>query len=203
MARTARYNKSRSVFESLKTDRGYRSDQSEVWNDVAQLHENLGTASATGAMRDAYSSRQNYLLSWLEAFPAQPGEVGLVFLLDGKPLGVEFVARPEAYQQVHERLIKSYTIDLDPQRAPQESPIPPQTVDDFLSSLRGLEDMQFPACGHGTDHRFETPQICGSVLIHEGTCIHGAFFQEDGEGNANPRLRPIRQGPFNMGPRDE
>src|SRR5688500_15682407 len=56
MARKVRARKSSSVSESLEGSAGYKSDQGEVWNEIAALHCSLGSTSPTGAMRDAYES---------------------------------------------------------------------------------------------------------------------------------------------------
>lgn len=64
MYHKARALKSRSVSASLKTQRGFASDQCEVWDSVAEMHAEVGTSSPTGAMRDAFTSHRNRLDEW-------------------------------------------------------------------------------------------------------------------------------------------
>jgi len=194
MARDARGKKSRSVHESLKRSGFHRSYQGEVCAEVDRLHEHLRVCSPTAAMRDAYEARRDTLSTWAGAFPLLDGQTGLVFLLDGKPAGLEFLSHPRAYRLAHDRLIKSYTIDLDPDepakpavRASAGDPAGELAAPDsaaraaaaaFRASLAALSENVYPSCGYGDDHRFESESICGSVLVHQDACVHAAFFQD-------------------------
>jgi hypothetical protein len=43
------------VTENMRAGHGARSDQGAVWDEVARKHQEIGSVSDTGAMRDAYS----------------------------------------------------------------------------------------------------------------------------------------------------
>ena len=193
LPRPARGKKSRSVFNSLKHSGAFRSDQVEVWKDVSRLNEDLHCESPTDAMRDAFESRRDMFKEWLDIFRAVDGQVGLVFLLNGRVLALEFLSRPGAYRLAHDRLVKSYTVDLDPGVAAACHSDPEQAARAFLATLPALAESRFPSCGYGMDYRFENPRVCGSVLVHEETCIHAAFFQDEMEEREQPRMASYRE----------
>jgi hypothetical protein len=190
MSRRARGSKSRSVHQSLRARGVYASDQGKVWDEVATLHEDLGTRSETGAMHDAYRAYEGRLKQWRDAVRVREGQVGFVFLHKGVVLGLEFLASPKCYAPVHDRLMKSYTIDMDPEEdTPGESPDPAEVVAAFLSSIRALPEEAYPSCGYGTDYRYEQETLSGAALVHEDACVHTVFFRD--EDRRRPRSRIV------------
>lgn len=189
MARKARVNKSRSVSAGVKrfaaaasaSAEHYRSDQGRVWDDVHRLHEDLAVASPTGAMRDAYEAHGLRLRETTKAFPCVDGQCGLLVAHNGRVLGLDLVSRPSAYRHLHERLLKSYVIDLQEIGEAAGKVDVESMAQSFIDSLAGLEETAHPSVGHGTDYRFEGTTTCGSALVHLDTGIHAAFFQDQVE----------------------
>jgi len=107
MSPSLRMRKSRSVSESLASERGYRSDQQEVWAQVAHMSRSAGVHSATGAMRDAYRARGVDLEGYLAAFGAEEGQQGLLVMIGGKAVGFDLLSRAEAYGRLHGKLVKT------------------------------------------------------------------------------------------------
>jgi hypothetical protein len=189
MAHRARAHKSRSVSESLAASAGYRSDQGEVWNEIAALHSSLGSTSPTGAMHDAYKARERELDQCVAAFSAVPGQTGLLVVIDDQVAGFDLIPHPEIYARQHAKLVKSYLIDSITQSNPRAGN--PDTASgkaaEFLRAAAECPVRKFPSIGYGTDCRFrsapqpsatapQTPAICGSSLVHEDQIIHAAFF---------------------------
>jgi len=61
MASKMRAQKMRSVSESLAAAAGYKSDQGEVWEEIAALHAKAGINSPTSAMHDVFKAREREL----------------------------------------------------------------------------------------------------------------------------------------------
>lgn len=91
--------------------KAYDAEQGTVWDEVASYHQHLNTSSRSGAMSDAYAQRETDLSEYLRAFALQPGQKGMVILLNGHPAGADFLSRPEAYGDIHEKLIKSFAVE--------------------------------------------------------------------------------------------
>ena len=100
-----------SVSMSLSAGRAHRSDQGRVWAEVAELQEFAEHASQTGAHRDVYTQRAGDVAGYLDAFPRQRGQHGLLVLRDGAVVGLDFVSRAGAYAQLHDKLLRSYAFD--------------------------------------------------------------------------------------------
>lgn len=192
MARNIRARKNRSVSASLSQSRAFRSNQGEIWEEIDALCESAGVSSETDAMRDVYEGKKHELQTCLGAFPLVEKQRGLVFLVDRAVVGLDLLSRTEAYSGVHTKLLRSYVIDAMPRNLDGQRPPVHEVVRQFIEQIFGCAESSFPSVGLGTDLRFERTEICGSALIHGGTCIHAAFFSnvpfEDG-----PSMQGFRQ----------
>lgn len=186
MARKARYGKSRSVSANLAMDRGFQSDQGKVWDDVAEVLSDVGAASPTGAMREAYESKRESLDAWAAHFPRIEGQTGFLCFIAGKPAGLDALSRPEVYRDVHDKLLRSYLLDAisaKPSDGPEEAD--PAA---FLDALAALPETAYPSIGMGDDLRYDGEALCGSALAVDGACVHCAFFaNEDRPASDTPR----------------
>ena len=192
MARSIRARKSSSVSDSLRTFSVPRSDQGEIWDEIDMLSESAHVSSRTDAMRDVYMAKHQELEECLKAFPKVEGQCGLVFLVDRAVVGMDMVSRPEAYSELHDKLIKSYVIDSTRTEVEGQAPPSIEAVTQFIKQTADCSESSFESVGHGIDYRFEHSELCGSALVHEQACIHVAFFSnvalEDG-----PRMSGFRQ----------
>lgn len=184
MSSKARARKSSSVSSSYALSMKARSDQSEVWAEIASLHTLGRTSSRTGAMKDAYDSRKRDLDSILESFPCQDGQTGVLVYVDGKPGALEFLSRADRYQKVHNQLIRSYAIDAMLERGEDEGS---STVEDgqaFVDAVGECGEQRFESVGAGHDFRFAGRNLVGSALVHEECVVHASFFgmKNDGQG---------------------
>ena len=100
-----------SVSMSLSMASAYGSDQHRVWDEVAQLQQFAEHPSQTGAHRDVYTQRAGDITDYLDAFPLQHGQHGLLVLRDGEVVGLDFVSRAGCYAQLHAKLLRSYAFD--------------------------------------------------------------------------------------------
>ena len=206
MAHKVRARKSRSVSESLAASAGYKSDQGEVWNEIASLHSSAGTSSPTGAMQDAFKARERELEQSLGTFTAVTGQTGLLVVIDDNVAGFDHIPHPEIYARQHGKLVKSYLIDSIAESNPR--PASPDTAAakaaEFLRAAAACSVRKFPSVGHGTDCRYRSaphpsttvPQpspICGAALVHEDQIVHAAFFSLTVDSKPAPAdiMRPL------------
>ena len=187
----ARRRKMRSVSQSLALHKEYSSDQGEVWNEVASLHEKVGTHSPTSAMSDAYHLMEQDLQAAMDKIPVQEGQFGLIAMIDGKPAGFDLLSRSEVYLEIHPQLIQSYAMEalaskrgsLLASGAPkQETEVPCPDVlaaKAFLERCAAIKGSSFDSVSLGTDWRFIEEPIVGSGLEVEDTWIHMAYFMDE------------------------
>jgi hypothetical protein len=186
MAHEGRAFKSRSVSESLASGAKFRSDQGEVWSQIAALHAKAHVGSPTQAMHEVFTARQADLESCLKAFGLVPDQLGLLVLINGAVAGFDIVSRPAAYAQLHAKLVKSYAIEalVAPGQVTLETAQAQERAKGFLEETQECVERQFPSIGYGVDVRFRKPGLSGTALVHEGRVIHTAFFQLPAQAGA-------------------
>lgn len=187
MPKTARENKARTVSSSLRDQKTYRSNQGQVWDDIAALSVKIGVCSETDAMRDVYESRKVSLDEYVEAFPVQDGQKGLLALINGKIVGCDIIASAAGYSDLHGKLIRSYAMDdLASEGKGNDGKDADKKARDFFEMLLSSREEKYKSIGYGIDYRFENGMAVGSALVSFEKVIHMAFFsstQADRTGN--------------------
>ena len=172
-----------SVDASVRSGRGHRSDQGMVWDEVSALHADQATNSPTGAMRGAFESRSADLQDYVDGLPLVDGQQGLLVLLGGAVLGLDFLSIPEKYARVHAKLVRSYALGaLGSETAGATAPAPADALErarEFLGRVAGLNGERFKSPGLGWDARFTGSGVVGSLLTYRDRPIHAAFFAVD------------------------
>lgn len=171
----ARASKIRSVSNSYKMSSKAISDQGEVWAQIHELEHKSGYKSPTSSMKDVFAARQRELDECLAALRPEPGQCGLVVCVDGKPLGCDYISRPEVYARLHDKLLRSYVIDAllgeGKGKATRKD-----SARAFLRKTSSCKSRRYEAPGAGWDHRFEGKHLAGTALVHEEEVLHQAFF---------------------------
>ena len=128
---------------------------------------------------------------FLNAFRAEDGQRGLLVILGDKVSGFDYVSRPAAYRHLHDKLIRSYLLDLLLEPKKNQDKIAKSTagklVGEFLAQCRATKMQTFDSVGLGTNCRFEEDFIAGTKLVHEEEPIHSAFLTLDSQRHPDPR----------------
>lgn len=185
MAGKLRASKARTVTDSLRSETVFRSDQGQVWDDIARMSRCAGVESQTGAMRDVYESKGTGLDEYIRAFPLRDGQKGLLVLIDGSVVGCDMVSLVSAYADLHEKLVKSYAMDAfieGGETTNAEDRLKAGRA--FFEEALSCTEEKYRSVGHGTDYRFEGRRAVGSALVTYGKVIHMAFFRTFQAGRA-------------------
>ena len=197
LERKIRSRKSRSVSESLSHNAPAHSDQGEVWEGIQALHCKAGSSSPTSAMHDAFKAQSGQLNECLQAFPCVAGQVGLLVLIQGQVAGFDVVSRPQVYAHLHEKLVRSYVLDALLDQAPTTKPTTDAVLlaRSFLAALDQTREEVFPSVGYGRDHRYHTPTLTGSALLHADFPIHATFLtlEESASPSSTANLSSLRR----------
>ncbi len=177
MAHQVRREKHRSVSKNLDESSTFRSNQGEVWENIAKLATDAGVDSPTGAMRDVHESMDRKIDDYLAAFPCQPGQKGTLVSINGGVAGLDLLSFDPAYAALHLKLMKSYAIDALLRKTKDENGTVLDRARAFLAEAHGCGVKEYKSAGEGWDLRFEGKGIVGSALVHEGTAVHTAFFR--------------------------
>lgn len=173
MASRARASKNYRVSVSLKQSRGYEAGQGDVWRDVADLHQRGSTHSHTQAMKDAYELKQKQIASFVQAFPLEAGQKGMIVFMNGELAGMDYVSRFAAYADVHEKLLKSHAIEaLTESRSGWSTAGLSGAAENFLDQLLTLPATEQPSVGLGKDYRLEGSEGGAALLTYQEEIIH-------------------------------
>jgi hypothetical protein len=178
MPSSIRCRKMQYVSNSLRTVQKFDSQQGDVWKDIQGVQQRSGIVSKTKALKDVFEAKANKLDEYIQAFPLQSGQQGILFFNGSAILGLDVVSLATAYKDLHPKLIRSYTLDI-PETASHEKPALEQAKD-FIMQLVNCNESHYPSPGYGTDYRYEDTTINGSALLHQKNVIHAAFFRTEG-----------------------
>lgn len=182
MNHRGRCRKSVSVSENLNTVNSYASDQQAVWEEVECLHQDVGTHSHTGAMRDAFRVHEDLLGRLTETATCCEGQMGLLVLLNGHPLGLDMISNPKVYRHYHQKLLFSYAtaaLELmlkDRLEVPETEKCLCKAAWAFLDRAQKMEAVEHPSMGMGCDVRLSATHLAGSALRVEQTYVHTTVF---------------------------
>jgi len=160
------------VSRSMRVEGSRRSDQGAVWREVALKTELFQAAAPTEAMSDVYAHVASDIRGFRAAFHTLPRQVGGVFAIDGRPVGLELFDAPRTLGEALGRLVESYALDAieHPRSA---SPVPDQaTARAFLTRAADAKAEVAKALGEGEDVRLEAAGIVGEALVVDGRVVH-------------------------------
>jgi hypothetical protein len=183
-----RSRKSDVVSRNLNSSGEARADQSQIWNEINHMHREKGTHSDTSAMEDMYGMRFNNLDDICGSFPLLEGQCGICVQIGRRFGGIDLVSRPEVWKDVHNKIVRSYAIEVLDREIPE-----PQCRDTLFEIVLGqLGRGNFPrfdGVGLGEDIRFDLPLLTGSALVWEKEIIHlGAYLRMTSGMRDNPDL---------------
>ena len=196
----ARAAKNRSVSESLRSVRGYRSDQGEVWEHIATMHEKQSTISSTGAMRDMYEQKAVEFASYDSAFPCNEGQIGFAAFVGGRLVGLDIVAWAPAWRQLHSKMVRSYAVEARANGRDIGNGAEPTVVRELIDRISAGRESLFPSMGLGADLRYEGEGAVGSCLLVDDQVIHLAmfpqFYPESKDNRGHPMATMSRRRSF-------
>ena len=166
--------------------------QRSVWDSVRTKSERLGVHSPTGAQSDAFRSHRARLDELAEAFPLRPGQAGALLAL-GDTLCLDWVSRPEAFEQLWPKLRQGYLLDaLDRLDRPA---VEEYRIAAFVGSVGNAPRTRQASAGLGEDVRLRGPGVIGSGLELDGELLQlSAFTSDGGADHAFGRIaRPSRR----------
>jgi len=163
-----------SVSRSVREKRGHRSDQSEVWSEVACLHETHEISSATVAMSDAFDAHRDRIVEYRDSLKYVDGATGMAVAVGGHVVSVDVFDKPVTCQKVWDRLLSGVVFDaLEAGKTDEHA-----TADDverFVGSARDLSWEQTQAVGEGEEYRASSDEgDHASALVFDGALVHGS-----------------------------
>ncbi len=167
-----------------------RSDQSEVWAEVADRGVEMHSLSPTGAMNDIYETHRDRLAEIREGVHLHEGQCGSVAVIGGRIAMLDFVGRADAFAALQPAIVEGYALDALAHQRSNESAGGCEVVD--IGTVRGFTLLacdapaasRTPGPGLGETARFDANGVEGSALIVEGEMVQMTAFPSDADDDA-------------------
>jgi hypothetical protein len=187
MAAQFRAKKSEQVHRSIRRAEGFRSDQSAIWEEISSKSARMDVDSPTMAMAEIYKEKRSLLADYIGHFRLVEMQVGAVFMINGKVVGLDSFENTETFAKVFRKLIESYALDaIDWSDQESSGKALKSKVTKFLWAANKATVECHRSVGLGTDIRLESRTITGFALAHEEKILHLSVFAR-GNGSREGR----------------
>jgi hypothetical protein len=161
-----------------------RSNQAEVWDDIADKSMRLQADSPTAAMEAIYRVHERTVDGFVERIHPVDGQVGAMFAIDDRIVGFDLFDRSSTLRKMLPKLVRSAAIDAIDRAGVQRDSrnIPTRSADlrtqasRFLAVTAKVEPEVHPAVGLGEDVRLAAPRLTGAALVVDDQVIHFSAF---------------------------
>jgi hypothetical protein len=174
VAPSIRAEKVRKTAGTLIREGSYRSDQSAVWDSVAQYSSKGTVRSHTQSLFDTMAPQVASTRAAVEALPILPAQIGLAAVANGKLLGADLFGSPELYAKVHTKVALGLASELpDVHDDALDSASACNIVADALDAAFGADDgTERRAPGRGSTLVVESISVVATALVDEGRLVH-------------------------------
>lgn len=171
--------KAKQVTSSLMGAGHRRSDQNAIWSLIAEKSARFSADSDTFAMSAVFDKVGPSLEEFVAAFPSVEHQVGAVFLINGRPAGLELFDAASTWGKLAPKLVRSYALDALDRRDGEHAPLADTDLSSaFASDVASSPASAFPAAGEGEDVRLTGPSIAGAALVARGRAVHVSAFPQ-------------------------
>ena len=171
----ARAAKAEDVTVRMRRSGERYSNQSKVWENVAECRVSLNVESSTDSMSDIYEGNEQRLDQYRKAFKAQESQVGALFAIHGKIQGLELFDSSKTFSHYLERLVSSYALSSLADRRDDKDGVTPD-IDTFMEGVKNASAERFDALGEGDDLRLSGEALAGGALLAEERIVHLVAF---------------------------
>jgi len=184
MSPRLRARKSDQVRYSLSTTKSFKSDQSAIWQDVSEMACNLEAESSSMAMSEIFNKQAPAIEDYLKHFELAGSQIGAVFVINGKVVGMDCFGKAETFSKVFKKLVESYALDaIDAGKTEKKDKPGKGGAEQFLKSAAGCRVEPHASPGLGTDCRLESETGTGFALAHDEQILHLSVFAREGRSN--------------------
>jgi hypothetical protein len=190
MSPSIRQVKARDVSASLRSTGRYRSDQSAIWDEVAGLASRRGAVSESMDMDLIFDKEAPVVKEYLEGFALVDRQVGAVFMVNGKVVGMDAFGKAMTFSLVFKNLFESYALDAVDRFTKQiEAGTGIMAAKELLAAAVTAKAESRPSVGLGMDLRLESEKLVGFALEHEDRVVHICLFPNSGNRKADGSTR--------------
>ena len=136
----------------------------------------LNAESETAAMDVMYESHSSRLDDYVSGLGAAEGQVGAIFAIDGKVVGLDLFDHAETLKKLLPKIVRSYALDAIDVEAPKTVSPGVAEIRSFLDACTAAPIERFEAVGEGEDLRLTGSNVTGAALVADGRIVHMCGF---------------------------
>jgi hypothetical protein len=171
-----RAKKCASVRENRMRYGQARSDQGEVWEEVAFSLGKAEFNSRTDSLTECFDSQKDRVAEYFENLGLPPKTTGVLVAHNGQIVGMDLYDCSQTFEALWKRLGEAYFMEAATSEETKGKPIKRDKVVHFLSHFaEGLEPAK-QSFGLGTEYVNTDRALSGSALWHEGRILHCCAF---------------------------
>ena len=177
MSSNLRAMKTEQVNYSVRASGEFRSDQSAIWDGIAEKADRMEAPSPTGAMASIYDKEMPSIDEYVKHFSLIDSQIGAIFMINGKVVGLDAFGKPGTFSEVFKKLLESYALDaIDWHNPEKEHKTLKSEVTKFQKDTMAANAEVHPSVGLGTDFRMESGKVTGFALALDDQLLHVSIF---------------------------
>jgi hypothetical protein len=146
------------------------------------------------AMSEIYEKDRSGLRDYLENFAMVDSQVGAIFVINGRVVGMDCFGKPETFAKTFQKLVESYAMDaIDRFNSDTDATFSRDKAADFIEAAVESRVERHPAVGLGSDCRLESAECSGFALAYRKKVLHLSVFAQDNKDMASSRRVSRRQ----------
>jgi len=183
MSSNLRNIKCEHVNYSVRSTGEFRSDQSAIWEGIADKAARMEAHSPSGAMAAIYDKKRPSLDKYIKDFHLIDSQVGAILMINGQVAGMDAFGRPDTFTKVFKKLLESYALDaIDWYDPNKEHKTLKSEATKFQKAADAASSEGRPGVGLGTDFRIESRKVTGFALALNDQILHlSVFARENGQ----------------------
>jgi hypothetical protein len=141
-------------------------------------------------MDHVFDKEAPVIKEYLEGFALVDHQVGAVFLVNGKVVGMDAFGKAATFSRVFKNLLESYAMDaVDRFERAIDAGDGAKAASDVLMAAAAAKAESRPSVCLGMDLRLESEKLVGFALEHEGQIVHICLFPNAGNRKADGSTR--------------
>jgi hypothetical protein len=130
---------------------------------------------------------------YLEGLALVDRQVGAVLLVNGEVVGIDTFGKSTTFPLVFKNLLESYALDaVDRFQKETDAGTGKKAASDLLTAATAAKAESRPSVGLGMDLRFESVNLVGFALEHEGRLVNICLFPNAGNRKADNSTLMVR-----------
>ena len=191
-----RSRKMASVRKNLRTTGRARSDQGDVWNEVANCLSGIAAESPTDSLHASYEMAEDRSAQYAKHLTIEDAAIGVIFASGESIIGMDIFDSPHALKAVWPRLSRGYFLDCVTRKDAAKKTLKRQATK-FLNHVSSSVSVTVHDEVHPGHFELEIQGYVGSGLLHKDRVCHLSVFPSPtGQTDDHPRrctFRPLRR----------